>query len=59
MQQFVYKNFVLENVFLMVSAIKEFSLKIRNREVVGNFFSGKMIYDLLKSHNFLKFGEKR
>ena len=23
-QQFVYKNFVLENLFLMVSAIKEF-----------------------------------
>ena len=30
-QQFVYKNFVLENVLLMVSAIKEFILKNRKQ----------------------------
>ena len=34
-------------------------LKIRNGEVVGNLFSEKVICNLLKSHNFLKFGKKR
>ena len=58
-QQFVYKNFVLENIFLMVSAIKEFIFLIRNGEDVGNIFSEKMIHDLLESHNFLKFDKKR
>ena len=53
------KNFVLENVFLMVSAVKEFIFKNRNDEVVGNLFSEKIIYDLLKSHNFFKIGKKR
>ena len=43
----------------MVSALKEFILKIRNGEVVENLFSKKMIHDLLESHNFLKFGKKR
>ena len=43
----------------MVSAIKEFILKIRNGKVVGNLFSEKMIHDLLKLHNFFKFGNKR
>ena len=42
-QPFVYKNFVLENGFLMVPAIKEFILKIGNGEVVRNFFPEKMI----------------
>ena len=32
---------------------------MRNSEVVGNIFSEKMINDLLESHNFLKFDEKR
>ena len=31
MQQFVYKNFVMENVFLMVSGIKEFIFKNQNQ----------------------------
>ena len=30
-QQFVYKNFFLENVFLIVSAIKEFIFKNQKR----------------------------
>ena len=51
-QQFFYKNFVLGNIFLMVSAIKKFILKIKNGEVVANLFSEKMIHDLLESHNF-------
>ena len=56
-QQFVYENFVLKNVSLMVSTIKEFIFK--NVKDVGNLFSGKINHDLLESHNFLKFGKKR
>ena len=59
MQQFIYENFVLENVFLMILALKNLFLKIRNGEVVGNIFSEKMIHHLLESHNFLKFGKKQ
>ena len=39
--------------------LKNLFLKIRNGEVVRNLFSNKMIYDLLESHNFFNFGEKR
>ena len=38
--------------------LKNLFLKIRNCEVVGNLFCEKMIHDLLKSHNFLKFSKK-
>ena len=57
--RFVYKNFVLENVFSWFQPLKNLFLKIRNGEVVGNLFSEKMIHDLLESHYFLKFGKKR
>ena len=59
MQQFVYKNFVLENVFLILSAIKELILKFGNGQVVENLFPKKMNCDLLESQNFFKFGIKR
>ena len=39
--------------------LKNLFLTIRNGDVVGNFFTEKMIHDLLESHNFLKFGKKR
>ena len=39
--------------------LKNLFLKIRNGEVVRNLFSEEMLHDLLKSHNFLKFGKKR
>ena len=39
--------------------LKNLFLKIRNGEVVGNFFTEKMIHDLLESHNFLKYGKKQ
>ena len=37
-QQFVYKSFVLENVFLLVSAIKEFIFKNQKRWSCGKSF---------------------
>ena len=45
--------------FKWFQPLKNLFLKIRNGEVVGNLFLEKLICDLLKSHNFLKFGEKR
>ena len=45
--------------FQWLQPLKNLFFEMRNDEVVGNLFSEKMIYDLLKSHNFLKFGRKR
>ena len=45
--------------FQWFQPLKSSFLKIRNGEFVGNLFSEKMIHDLLKLHNFLKFGKKR
>ena len=45
--------------FQWFQPLKNLFLKIRNVKVVVNFFSEKMIHDLLESHNFLKFGKKQ
>ena len=45
--------------FLWFQPLKNFFLKIRNGEVVGNLFSEKMIPDILELHNFLKFDKKQ
>ena len=45
--------------FKRFQPLKNLFSKIGNGEVVENLFSEKMIHDLLESHNFLKFGEKR
>ena len=45
--------------FSWFQLLKNLILKIINGEVVGNLFSLKMIHDLLRSHNFFKFGKNR
>ena len=45
--------------FQWFQPLKNLFLKIRNSEVVGDLFHVKAICNLLKSHNFLKFGKKR
>ena len=46
----------MENCFLLVSAIKEFIFKNWKSSSGRETISVKMIYDLLESHNFRKFG---
>ena len=40
--------------FQWFQPLESLFLKIRNREVVGNLNSEKMIHDLLESNNFFK-----
>ena len=45
--------------FKWFQPLKKLFLKIRKGEDVENLFSDKMIYDLLESHSFLKYGKKQ
>ena len=55
-KHFPKQNFLNKLLNLMI--INSFS-KIGNGQVVENLFLQKVICNLLKSHNFLKFGKKR
>ena len=45
-------NFVFENWFLIIAAIKEFITKIGNGKFVKILFPEKLIRDLLELHHF-------
>ena len=54
----IFQNEIFINKLLNLIIIYSFK-KIENGQVVGNLFLEKVICNLLKSHNFLKFGKKR
>ena len=53
-QQFVYKNFILENYFLMISTIKEFIFKNQKRLICIEYFHRKNKLWFKKLQSFSK-----
>ena len=52
------KNVSFQKIDLMISAIGNFTFKIRNGRFVEDIFSEKICHDLWKSNHFLKIGKK-